>query len=115
MSELKPKVRKVVVIHDTPNQFVGYANINGITVTPEEAIMHLGLRRPDEPDVADGVAKIYLSLPHLKRIMLVLTEIVRDHEIYFGEIQVDADERLTEEGRRRILEQLKEQKDAGTE
>ncbi|MGI9105026.1 MAG: DUF3467 domain-containing protein [Pyrinomonadaceae bacterium] len=103
-----------IIIYDSPQQFVGYANINGITLTPEDAIMHLGLRRPDSPNEADGVAKIYLGLPHAKRIMLALLQLITQHEQFFGEIQTDPGMRLTDAGRKQLEEKKKLQTENGS-
>lgn len=108
MATNNKELRKEVLIHDTPEQFVGYANINGITLTPEEAVMHLGVRRPDNPNEADGVAKIYFSLPHIKRIAIVLAEIIKEHEVLFGEI-LEPNARLTEGGRKILEKRLGQQ------
>lgn len=114
MSAKPPVTIGEVTIHDDPKQFVGYANINGITFTPEEVIMHLALRRPDSPSEADGVAKIYLGLPHAKRIMIALAQLITQHETFFGEINVNPDTRLTEMGRKHLEEVLKLQEENGS-
>lgn len=96
-----------VNIKDNPNQLVAYANINRITMTPEEAIFHFGLRSQENAMEADGVAKIYLSLPHAKRIAIVLAQILTEYEAMFGEVLPEFEMRLTEEGRKRIEESEK--------
>ncbi|HZG52773.1 MAG TPA: DUF3467 domain-containing protein [Pyrinomonadaceae bacterium] len=96
-----------ITIYDSPQQFVGYANINGITFTPEEVVMHLGLRRLENLNEADGVAKIYLNLPHAKRIMLALAHLIERHEMFFGEINADPGSRLTDAGRKHLEEKRK--------
>lgn len=111
--KLSTEASTSVTIFNSPNQFVGYANINGVTVTPDEVIMHFGLRRTDEPTEADGVAKIYLNLPHAKRIMLVLNALIAEHEMMFGEIHPEPEARLTDAGRKRLQENLRKLKDAG--
>lgn len=97
-----------VAIHDSPSQFVTYSNVNGISFTPEEAVMNFARRRQSDPTQADGVAKIYLSLPHAKRIMIVLAQLVEQYEQIFGEILLEPHQRLTEEGRK-ILEKRQQE------
>lgn len=96
-----------VEIRDSPSQFTGYANINRIILTPEEAIFHYGLRDQKDPSQSDGVAKIYLSISHAKRIAIALTQVLRDYELMFGEILPDAGMRVTKEGQKRIEEALR--------
>jgi hypothetical protein len=91
-----------VIIHESENQFVGYSNINRVTVTPEEVIMLFGLRRLNSTNEADGVAKIVLSLPHAKRILFVLAQLFEEHELMFGEVHPDASARLTPFGIERV-------------
>jgi hypothetical protein len=91
-----------VKIKDSPHQIDCYANVNGITVTPEEVILNFALRDQDNPVVAKSVAKIYLSLPHAKRIAIVLGQILMEYEQVFGEIQPEPLARLTEEGKKRL-------------
>jgi len=99
-----------VVIHESPAQFVGYSNLNRITITAEEVVVHFGLRRTNSPNEADGVAKMILSLPHAKRVLIVLAQLFQEHELMFGEVQPDYNARLTPEGVARVkaLQETKE-------
>lgn len=97
-----------VTIHDSPSQFVAYSNVNGVSFTPEEAVMNFALRRQSDPTQADGVVKVYLSLPHAKRIMLVLAQLVEQYEQIFGEILLEPHQRLTDEGRKLLEKRQKE-------
>ena len=93
---------KEVGITDDPKQLVAYANIATASSTAEEFILHFGLRNPDDPNVGIGVAKVYLSLPHAKRLALALAQVVKGYEETFGEIATDPLSRLTPEARSRI-------------
>lgn len=99
-----------VTITDSPNQFVGYANINGVTLTAEEAIIHFGTRRQESPELADGIAKIYVGLPHIKRIAIMLAQIIGSYEEAFGEIPTDPSARISPEARKRLEGHLKASK-----
>jgi hypothetical protein len=94
-------------VTDGPNQLTGYSDLARVMVTPEEVIFHFGLRREDEPNEAIGFAKIFVSLHHAKRIASVLLNGIKEHEGFFGEIEAEAEKRLTPEGREKI-DQLKE-------
>lgn len=104
MTESKDVKTAEVVIKENPNEFSAYANINAISVTPEEVVFNFGVRDVNNPNEAKSVAKIYLSLPHAKRIALVLTEVLTNYERMFGEILPEAHMRLTEEGLKRVKE-----------
>ncbi|MCA1612589.1 MAG: DUF3467 domain-containing protein [Acidobacteria bacterium] len=91
-----------VKIKDSPGQFETYANINGITVTAEEVIFNFGLRNQENPIEAKSVAKIYLGLAHAKRFAIILSQILRDYEQMFGEIEAEPLKRLTKEGKKRL-------------
>ena len=59
--------------------------------------MIFALREVNNPTEANSVAKIYFSLPHLKRIAGVLVETITEHEKYFGKIITDIEDRLSPE------------------
>ncbi len=101
MAELT-EIPKDVTIYDSPGQVTTYATVSGITVTAEEAVLHFAVRRQGTPNEADGTVKVFLSLPHAKRIMLVLATLLKEYEQIFGEVYPDANMRLTEEGRKRL-------------
>ena len=77
----------------------GYATHISVTVTAEESILRFAELDHENPTTATGFAKIYLSNAHLKRIVLAAAQILTEHEVRFGEIQIDPLARLTKEGR----------------
>ena len=89
-------------IQDKPSQLVSYANLCTITLTPEEAVLHFGERNATNPNEGAGVAKIYLSLPHAKRIAHAMLQSIQSYEQAFGEIVTNPYERLTPEARQRL-------------
>lgn len=103
MQELKIKrnvfKNKDQVVGDTPTQLVAYCNLSQMTLAPEEAMLHFGIRGRDNANEAQGVAKIYLSLSHIKRIAVGLGSLIQQYEEIFGEIPLDPASRLTEKGR----------------
>jgi hypothetical protein len=104
-----------LILHENPNQFLGYTNLSRITITAEEAILLFGLRRLNSQNEGDGVAKIILSIPHAKRVMIVLAQLLKEHEIMFGEVKSDYTDRLTPEGIMRIKGMPKAQEEGEEE
>lgn len=85
-----------LVVQDNPQQFVGYATDTGVTVSAEEVVLHFGLRNsaPEGPMSVNGVAKLYLSLPHAKRLANALARTLESYERTLGEIETDPNARL---------------------
>jgi hypothetical protein len=77
-----------------------YTNIASISATPEEFSMHFGIRKKKDPNHGIGVAMIYMSLPHAKRLAEAMAKAIHSHEQTFGEIITDPANRLTGEGRK---------------
>ncbi len=86
MSEQENLVHRV---EDDAQQLVTYSNLCGVSVSAEDAILHFGQRRSETPHIATGVAKVYLSLPNLKRLRKALDQIIVNYEGLFGEIDDD--------------------------
>lgn len=86
-------------IMEKENEPVYYANIASIHATPEEVIIHFGLRTEGDEERGAGIAKIYLSLPHAKRLMGALLSVINHYERNFGAIPDDPAKLLTAEGR----------------
>jgi hypothetical protein len=84
-------------ILDNPNQFVGYANITGILISSDDVVFHFGLRKTENPVEGAGIAKIYLGLPHAKRLCNALSKSLQKYEELFGEIIEDPGARLSPE------------------
>jgi hypothetical protein len=93
---------KDIIITDDPGQVVTYADQVKAIASPEEFILHFGLRKVEEPNTAKGVAKIYLSPPHAKRLALALAQVIEGYEKNFGKIETDPASRLTPEARNRF-------------
>jgi hypothetical protein len=81
--------RERVVVTENSDQFVGYANVTGILLSPDDLILHFGQRNPQNPKEGKGIAKIYLGLPHAKRLLLALSNAIEKYESTFGEIVSD--------------------------
>ena len=101
MADLMRKPEDVEIV-DNPEEFVTYANINRMYLTPEEGVFHYALRIPETPNRAKSMAKIYLSIPHVKRIAIGLVSLIQQYEAIFGEIPPEPEARLTEEGRKHL-------------
>jgi len=89
-------------ILDAPDQKVCYSDLMEIKVTAEEIVLHFGLKKNVESDGAVGVAKIYLSVPHAKRVADALTNSLNAYEQLFGEIEANPENRLTPEARKAL-------------
>jgi hypothetical protein len=90
-------------VQDSPSELVFYSNIASVSLTPEEAILHFGQRDSEDPNKGEGVAKVYLSLPHAKRLASVLAKGLSRHEEVFGEIIADPEKRLSPEILKKIV------------
>ena len=91
-----------IEMKDGPGQIVGYANLISIITTPEEVILHFGERSMEGPNKGIGIAKIYISLPHAKRLAGALIRTLKNHEEIFGEINADPTKQLTPEALKRL-------------
>jgi hypothetical protein len=109
MSEPEIEFHDAVVL-DNPEQKVTYANLGRVIVSPEEVTLHFGIRKQDDLNVADGVAKIFITLSHAKRLVIAWTKILQQHEELFGEIVIDPLKKLTPKGKE-FLEKAKENND----
>lgn len=110
MKKDQPRIPARVL--DESNQATGYADIVAIRVTPDEAVFHFGLRKESDPNEAIGIAKMYVSIPHAKRIAHVLTTSLKEYEHMFGEIKTDVKDRLTPEGQKGLEELLSNEQDS---
>jgi hypothetical protein len=107
MSEPNVELKEPIII-DNPEQKITYANLGQVSVSPEEVVLHFGIRT-NESNVANGVAKIYLSLPHAKRLVIAWASLIQQHEELFGEINLDPTTRLTPKGKE-YLDKFKEKR-----
>ncbi|MBI3968715.1 MAG: DUF3467 domain-containing protein [Chloroflexi bacterium] len=76
-----------------------YANLCGVLVGPEEAILQFAVRDLADPAIGQGVATIYTSVYHLKRLAVALFTAIEQHERRFGRVETDVKKRLTSEAR----------------
>ncbi|MBI3910126.1 MAG: DUF3467 domain-containing protein [Armatimonadetes bacterium] len=69
-----------------------YTNLCGISLTPEEAVLHF-LQRTSETQ-AISVVRVFTSIAHAKRIAAVLVRTLIEHERKLGgaEAKVDSGE-----------------------
>ena len=92
----EPSKQKLeTIVKDGPRQTSYYANLCRITVSTEEAILHFGERMDSNPNNGVGNAKIYLSLPHTKRLAKTMLRAIEAFEKAFGEIPEQAGSHLT--------------------
>ncbi len=104
MSETEPTVRMIKAtegtgVRDTSTQLVNYATLTQVKTGLEEIALHFGHTDEDNALSGQGFAKIYLSVPHAKRLLVVLQSSISDYEKIFGEIIADPTQRITAEGR----------------
>jgi hypothetical protein len=109
MKKDQPKIPARVF--DGSSQATGYADLVEIKVTAEEAVFHFGLRKESNPNEAVGIAKMYVSVAHAKRIARILTNSLKEYEHMFGEIKTDVKDRLTPEGQKWLEELLPNEQD----
>ncbi len=71
-------------LNDVPSIFMTYANLCNITVTPEEVILHFGIRDIEKAakgiNEGTGVAKVFLGLDHAKRFHEALGKTLEGHQ-----------------------------------
>ena len=94
----KPKLE--TKIGNGPRQTNCYSNLCRVTVSAEETILHFGERLDKDPNIGIGNAKIYLSLPHAKRLAKTLLRAIEAYEKSFGEIPEHPENHLTSEGKK---------------
>lgn len=79
-----------------------YSNIAQVMITPEELIIHFGVRKQDDPAKGVGIAMVYLNHSHAKRLAGALVRVIETFEKDFGEIEADLSVRLAPEARKRL-------------
>ena len=75
-----------------------YANLCQVVFSPEEVLLRFALRNLERPSEAQPVASIYMSLPHVKRLIAALVRSLLKHEKRYGEIEMDILRKLAESG-----------------
>ena len=84
-------------IRDMPDECIIYANIAGVLVSTDDVVIHFGRRNMADPQEGEGVAKVYLSFAHAKRLASALTQSLGFYEKAFGEISTEPAMKLTPE------------------
>jgi hypothetical protein len=115
MSNDDLEVAAATKILDNPDQKIGYSDIAYIRVSAEEVVLHFGLRTEDALDdnIGNGVAKVYVSLPHARRIANSLTKSLAAYEEAFGKIESDPEKRLSTKVRARLERAAQSSKKVG--
>jgi hypothetical protein len=97
------KEHKEVNVETPPTgEAVFYSNVAQVMVTPEELIIHFGLRKSEDPANGVGIAKVYLNHSHAKRLAGALVRVIESFEKDFGKIETDPMVRLAPEARKRL-------------
>ena len=97
--EITPAPTSVTRLSEQP---VFYVNVCSVSITPEEAILQFGLRALEDPSQANGVAAVYMSLAHAKRLAEALSQTLQRYEKVFGEIITDPTTLLPQEMREQL-------------
>lgn len=110
MEDIKREIKEAgeIVFEDSPNELISYANTSRLSIATEEVVILFGLRDTDNPTKAKNIAKIYLSLPHTKRIASVLAILIKNYEAEYGEIEADPAAR-SEQVRKKQKEEVKQE------
>jgi hypothetical protein len=97
-------VEKVDAKVETPpaGESLFYSNIAQVMITPEELVIHFGVRKEEDPASGVGIAKVYLNHSHAKRLAGALVRVIESFEKDFGEIEADPMMRLAPEARKRL-------------
>jgi hypothetical protein len=66
-----------------------YSNFCLVRTTPEEVMLHFGLRSPEDPTQGDAILTVYTNLWHAKRLASALLESIAKYEAIFGELPKD--------------------------
>ena len=79
-----------------------YSNYAALAVTPEEFILRFGERNLKDPNKIIEAARVYLSLPHAKRLVIAMARSLKAHEETFGEIVTDPVASLDAETKKKL-------------
>lgn len=79
-----------VTLYDTEGEFQTYANICGVSFTEDDVLLHFAIKDHDGA-TAHGVARVYLTVPHAKRLHQALGRLIERHEERFGPIRAFVD------------------------
>lgn len=79
-----------------------YSNFAGIAATPEEFILRFGERDLKDHNKVIEAARVYLSFPHAKRLVIAMARSLKAHEEVFGEIIPDPITGLSAEVKKKL-------------
>ena len=82
-----------------------FSNITMTYVGPEETIIHFALRNEIDPFKGTGIAKVYLTTAHAKRLMSALKKGLEQLEAIFGEVVEDPGAKLTADQLQKLQEE----------
>lgn len=88
------------------NTISAYSNYAGVQATPDEFILRFCQKPLDAGGRPLETVRIYMSLPHAKRLINAMARNISDYEAVFGEIPVEPT--FTPEGKER-LEKIQQQ------
>lgn len=83
----KKDVKIEIKVDDATAQGV-FSNFLNVTHSPEEFIMDFLYVNPTPPGFGKLVSRVILTPGHAKRILLALTDNVKNYEAKFGEIKI---------------------------
>ena len=87
---------------ESPQTARYYSNYTGISVTSEEFVLRFSERDMKDPDKVIETARIYLGLPHAKRLVIAMARSLKAHEATFGEIITDPVAALDPETKKKL-------------
>jgi hypothetical protein len=79
-----------------------YCNYAGMAATPEEFILRFCDRDLDDSNKATEIVRVFLSLPHAKRLVIAMARALKGYEEIFGEIKADLVTGLSEESKTKL-------------
>lgn len=87
--------RAIPTVVDSEKQVVTFSNLCTVSISVEEAMLHFGLRNSHRPEIAEGVAKVYLTLPSLKRLRNAISQLIDRYEHDVCEIDADPSRKVS--------------------
>lgn len=79
-----------------------YSNYAAVSATPEEVILRFCQRDMKDPNRVIEIARVFLSLPHAKRLVIAMGRSLKSYEEIFGEVPADPVQTLTPEVRKKL-------------
>lgn len=101
----QPTIQKAVskgTIAKAANEPTFFVNVATVGASPEEFVIHFGLRDPGNPTETSGVITVFMTPGHAKRLTSGLVAGVKAYEANFGEIRENPEDMMTPEARKRV-------------